>query len=202
MTRHRRPPAGAGFTMLELMLVVAIMLLTLVLAVPSMLRSFRGARLRTSARTTVMMHRHARSLAVLQQKRAGLLFDIETGELEVVSLSASAGAEQNNMFMEARAVRPPDDTPAPAAAEPPPEGEAEGPAPAVVSELRHHLAAQIRIRDFTYGKGGMEHEGVYLVQYYPNGTSDPYSLRLVDEKDRALLIKVDGLSGQATVKEE
>lgn len=200
MTRHRKPPAGAGFTMLELMLVVAIMLLTLVLAVPSMLRSFRGARLRTSARTTVMMHRHARSLAVLQQKRAGLIFDIETGELEVVSLSASSGADQQNMFMEARAGRKPDDTPAPSAAESPPE--AEGPAPAVVSELRHHLASQIRIQDFTYGKGGMEHDGVYLVQYYPNGTSDPYSLRLVDEKDRALLIKVDGLSGQATVKEE
>ena len=92
----------SGFSMIELLLVVVIIMLMATMAVPSFVKSFRGARLRTSARTVVMIHRHARSTAVLQQKHVAVLFDEEQNQLEVVTLSGGGNANARDGFLEDR----------------------------------------------------------------------------------------------------
>ncbi|MBU1694783.1 MAG: prepilin-type N-terminal cleavage/methylation domain-containing protein [Verrucomicrobia bacterium] len=185
MARKSRSRAGrwAGFTLIELLLVVVIILLASFVAMPSFVRSLRGARLRASLRTVIMVHRYARSLSVLQQKHAAVLFDTEMQTLEVVVVTLRGGLDQTSGFLEDRAQA------------------GEGFQADAEPDLVRHLEEGVRILDVRIEKGGQENEGIYLVRYYPNGMCDAYSLRLADEKNKRVEIAVEPFSGQVKVEE-
>ena len=165
------------------MLVVVITLLASFVAMPSFVRSLRGARLRASLRTVVMVHRYTRSLSVLQQKYAAVLFDTEKQTLEVVAISLRGGAAAESRFLEDLAQA---DESLKADTE---------------SDMVRALQEGVRIRDFRCEKEGQEKDGIYYVNYYPNGMCDAYSLRLADEKGKEVEISVEAFSGQVQVKE-
>ena len=183
----------SGFTMLELLLVVAIMLIAAGLSVPSFIRSFRGAKLRTSVRTVVMTHRYARSMAVLKQTEVAILFDTKKNEIEVVSV-ASSSQDERNRFLDARGertgVRRVDEQ-----ATPTPSG-------GVTTEQLRPLEEGVRLTQFDNPGGAQEKDGIYWVRYYSNGMCDPYTVRLVDEYDKAASVQVDSISGKAMVEYE
>jgi type II secretory pathway pseudopilin PulG len=181
--------------MIELMLVVVIMLLTTTLAIPAFIKSLRGARLRTSARTVVMMHRHARALAVLQQKQVAVLYDVQKNEVEIVWLSGNRTTDAQAMFLEERADRVL--TAEPEAEKP----AAEAPPPTVESEMIRPLEDGIRIVDFKSDREDQALEGIHWMNYYPNGMCDRYTMKLMDEKDRTVEVDVDNMSGRVVVKE-
>jgi Tfp pilus assembly protein FimT len=169
--------------MIELMLVVMILLLTTLIAVPSFVRSFRGARLRTSARYVVMTHRHARALAVLNQTHVAILFDTEREQLRVAVSSSSRGRSSMSRFLDQSA----------------PAGE-QG-SVSVVTESIRHLAPKIEIEDFRVGETEQEIDGIYYVNYYPNGGCDEFSLKLADERGRRVRISVDPHSGHIETRD-
>ncbi len=72
-----------GFTLVELFLVILVMGIVSVAVFPVVGRSLRGARLRTAGRSTVMLGRYARSMAVLRQEDLRLVFDLDAGSLRV-----------------------------------------------------------------------------------------------------------------------
>lgn len=182
--RNPRPasagPGRAGFTLIELLLVVVIILLASFVAMPSLVRSMRGARLRASLRTTIMVHRYTRSLAVLEQKYAAISFDTEKQTIEVVTVATGGGGDSR--FIEDLA-------------------QPEEPLQAQVTpDLARSLEEGVRMRDFRFEDGeGIEKDGVYLVRYYPNGMCDGYRLRLVDEKGKEVEVAVERFSGQVEV---
>lgn len=179
--------------MIELLLVVALMTLMGLIAVPSMIRSLRGARLRASGRTVVQCHRHARSMAVLQQQQIALLFDTVQNEIEMVRVTvASEGAQ--GMFLDERAAR--------ATAEDGEEAE-EDVSAEVTSEMIRKLDTGVSIAEIRSPKRSVEAiDGIFWVNYHANGMSDPYTLTLEDEKGRSMRIEIDGLSGSAVVEDE
>ncbi len=89
----------AGFTLLEILLVVVIIAIAAAVAIPSFARSFRGAKLRASTRTVLMMHRNAQSKAVLGQRYMAILFDQRKGTLEMVE-QPQAGETKDAFFGE------------------------------------------------------------------------------------------------------
>lgn len=173
----RRKPlkSRSGFTLIEIILVVLIIGMTTAFAIPSFVRSYQGAKLRTSARSVVMAHRYARSVAVLQQKQVRIYFYQDQGRLEVVSLT-------------------PDD----------PTGDVptlpeDNPSGAVHEELRKSMEQGVRILEFEMDRESQNDQDSSWVNYYPNGMSDAYALRLMDEGDRSLMIRIEPLSGKAKV---
>ncbi len=177
------------------------MLLAAAIAVPSFVRSYRGAKLRTSARSIVMSHRYARSMAVLRQTPVAALFDKNRGEIEVVSLASSAAFDDRSKFLDERSqktgVESVDN--ANPAGGPPAEA---APAPTVQSELVRPLAEGVKIAEFDSEQGAQEFKGVYWVNYYPNGMSDEFTVRLEDEYHKTATVSVDPLSGRAKVEYE
>ncbi|NQT92448.1 MAG: prepilin-type N-terminal cleavage/methylation domain-containing protein [Lentisphaerae bacterium] len=67
-----------AFTLIEVLLVVAIIGVVTAVTTPYFVRSIRGNRLRVAARTVVMAGRYARSMAVLRQEELRVRFDLGT----------------------------------------------------------------------------------------------------------------------------
>jgi len=190
--------ARGAFSMIELLLVVMIMMLTAALAVPSFIRSYQGAKLRTSVRTIVMAHRHARATSVLQQKQSVILFDVKKNEIEIISVSAAMQVSDKDKFLDGRANRTGSDVVDAAEADKQRQTGEKEMSP-VISELVRKMADGVKIVDFESEKV-QEEDGIYWVNYYPNGMCDPYELRVVDDKNQAATVKIDGLSGSAEVE--
>ena len=189
--RSRALPAAAGFTLVEILLVVAIIAVSLGVAVPQFAKSFRGARLRQSARTVESMHRQAKARAVLDQSHAALFFDAVKGTVELVVLQENGGG--HDVFFGDAPVAAAGGTGGDAA-----EGDGEGTVK-TQSELTMTLEEGVKIEDF---RGGSEVDEVYYVQYFPSGMCQEWSLHLGDEEGRRMSISVDPVTGKIESEQE
>lgn len=73
-----------AFTLIELLLVLAIIGIVTAIVVPNFVTSLRGSRLRAGVRTVVKVGRYARSMAVLRQSPVKVKFDLAGGVISVV----------------------------------------------------------------------------------------------------------------------
>ena len=180
------PPAHprAGFTLVEILLVVVIVGISSAVAFPLFAKSFRGARLRLSGRTVVMMHRNAQARAVLGSCYAALFFDDRKNTIELFTQADSA-AEKDAFF----------DTLGGAPSSAP---SSSAPAATPQTQLLRPLEDTVRIDSFS---GGDDIDGIHVVQYYPSGMCQKWSLVLADDENRRLSIEVDPVTGKATVSQ-
>jgi len=74
-----------GFTLIEILLVLAIIAVVTAITVPNLVRSIRGNRLRFAARQAVMANRYARSMAVMKQRDMAITYDLDRGVLTIHS---------------------------------------------------------------------------------------------------------------------
>ena len=81
-----------AFTLVELLLVLAIFAVVAAVTVPTFVKSIRGNRLRTATRTVLMAGRYARSMALLNQQEMAVTFDMEAGKVSVLRLGAAPPA--------------------------------------------------------------------------------------------------------------
>jgi len=194
MTLKNSTHKRSSFTMIELLLVVTIIGIASAVAIPSFVSSFSGAKLRSATRTVAMVSRFARSTAVLQQKDVALIFYPDRNELEMVSLRDGAGVSERERFLDARA-----DRAVAGLLNEDEEFQPDAPLPAIESELVRTLPPGIHILDVEVNGRVVEIEDSYLVNFYRNGMSDPFSLRISDESDRLARVIIDPLSGKVTV---
>jgi type II secretion system protein H len=75
--------ARKGFTLIEVLLVLAILAVATAVTTPYLVHSIRGNRLRTAARDVVMAGRYARSMAVVRQEELALTFDLDGARISV-----------------------------------------------------------------------------------------------------------------------
>ena len=84
-------PAGdrrgsAGFTLLELLIVLVILGLTVAVAVPLFARALPGLELTASARTVAATLREARSLAIADNREVTVAVDVDQGTIDLAGL--------------------------------------------------------------------------------------------------------------------
>jgi prepilin-type N-terminal cleavage/methylation domain-containing protein len=169
----------AGFTLIEVVLVVLILLLASSLAAPSFRRSFQQAKLQAASREIIAAHRYARSMAVLQQKELAMFVDTQQGQIDVVALSG--GQTGRDMFLDGRRNRLSDE------------------AVQTESLLQRLLPEDIVVLDFESPSRQQELDGVFWALYYPSGISDSYAVRLQDRRSsRSISVEVDHLAGTVT----
>ena len=186
----------AGFTLMELLLVVVIIGIATAVAIPSFTSSFKGARLRAAARTVAMASRFARSTAVLHQKDIALIIYPERNELEMVSIQSGTDASDRERFLDSR-----EDRAVAGLLDEDDEDEFDpmAPLPAIESELVRQLPDGVGILEVEVNGEIVDIEGSYLVNFYANGMSDAFVLRLMDEAERMAEIGIDPLSGRVSI---
>lgn len=83
---NRQPPGITGFTLIEIMLVVVIILIATGISVPLFRGSFQTTQMRDAVRSTMRLARYARSLSIIRQQRCELKF-----EKQAIILSCGSG---------------------------------------------------------------------------------------------------------------
>lgn len=91
-------PFSRGFTLIEVMLVVVIVLIAAGVAIPKLKGTFKSTQMTDATRSTVRIARYARSLAILKQDTCTLRF--ETNRLVLVCGTNSATPEASRKLPE------------------------------------------------------------------------------------------------------
>ncbi len=208
-----------AFTLVEILLVIAIIVVISAVTLPSFVRSISGNRLRTAGRTVVAVTRYARSMALLHQTEIEVAFTLNkstilvashdrpaaalqaTGEVEVAVAEARArmaqtAASANSALAPARRETPETDSEAGAA---PP---LTAPETLPVVHLTRVLdGVTIEAVQFVQKNEPAGPEGSVRILYRSNGRCDPYEVILRDRDQRSLRIKVDALSTPTVERE-
>ena len=193
-----------GFTLIEILMVVAIFVLIAGIAAPMFAGSYAGAKLRSGARVVVMTHRYARNMAIMRQRPVAVLVNERRGTFEVVLLT---GKESENLT---ELTIPADDADATyasmtatndldtAAAATNADAVAEDKA---TSDMIKGLPDGITIDNFDCDRPGSdEPDAPRVIVYYQSGLSDGFTLRIADERGRNVEITADPLTGEISTE--
>ncbi len=179
-------PCRAAFTLIELLLVLAIIAVVSAVTVPDFIRSLRGNQRRSAVQTVVSAGRYARSMAVLAQEPMALVFDIGGSRIRVESRRHPAPADDETNAVPPSAGMPEADGPAAPA----------GPARPAAHALERRLE-QVAIA-FVERDGERIEAGAPEVVYRVNGRCTPYRVRLSDDRGWGVTIEVDALATAET----
>jgi prepilin-type N-terminal cleavage/methylation domain-containing protein len=173
--------AKAAFTLMEIMIVVAIMGIVLTMGVPIVYKTWHKAPMTKAVSEIVEVCSHARALAILQGKPVDVIFHPREGRLEVGSMSNPTAGEPP-----LAAGVSPKDTSVPA------------------SGLAARLPEQIQIEMMDINK--LPHEfrddDLARVRFYPNGTCDELTLILVSDQNERREITLEITTALASVESD
>ncbi len=178
----------SAFTLVELLLVMAIVGVMAAVTMPSFVRSMKGNRLRAAARVVVMAGRYAHSMCLLNQKELDIQFDLANGTIAVV----------------AAMIAPVEGGVAPALPATGQEAVAASAGTAgveVFRKLDEVRIASVEIEDADEGSLHASDKRVRVVHYRSNGTCTPYRVRIVDDDGGAVTVNVDMLASVETERD-
>jgi prepilin-type N-terminal cleavage/methylation domain-containing protein len=178
-----------GFTLVEILMVLAIIGITTLVTMPYLVQSIRGNRLRVAAQTVVKAGYYARTMALLRNTEMTLTLDPAAHSVRVEPRYAAAP--------------PPPGDPAPEPATPSAGDEPVGePSPTVPTRIAvtRKLDA-VAIVSVEVGDPNKTADGTATVYYRSNGRCTPYEVRLRDDFGSVMVITVDAISNAKARKE-
>jgi prepilin-type N-terminal cleavage/methylation domain-containing protein len=167
----------AAFTLIEIMIVVAIMGLTLTMGVPIVWRIWHKQAMAQAVRDVVEVCSNARAQAILRGATAEVVFHPKDGRMDVSSASGHSKPSEEG------------------GAEPAPAASFSGHSAQLdMSHLRIEML-DINLREC------MDQETAH-VRFFPNGTCDELRLILLDDRNQRLEISLEITTGLTCVESD
>ncbi len=191
-----------GFTLVELMVVLTILVLLAGLTAPSFVRQYHEAKLRAAARDLVGLMQYARSQAVVESTTYRLNIDRDGGRVWITyydtgtgtgtATATGRGQEQEPRFVEDDSVL--------GASRKLPDG-------VTIREVQlgDEALAQLSdeaLQDVNALQSQLNEEGTPYVAFQPSGTSDGARVLLENDYQDQLAVSVDAITGRTQVVEE
>jgi type II secretion system protein H len=179
-----------GFTLIELMVVVAIMGIVMTIAIPTIYQQFHPESMRKAVSDVMEACSHARARAILNGTETDLVIRPAERQFTVSAAFSRPAPEQNRLFS-------PDvagndwRTPPPAA------GGASGEGAFSVKLSEKIIIEGMGINGEDYTEDEVGH-----VRFYPNGTSDEFSIVLLSDKGERRNITLEVVTGLADVESD
>ena len=174
-----------AFTLIEIMIVVAIMGVVLTMGVPIVYKAWHKAPMTKAVSALVEVCSHARALAILQGREVDVVFHPREGRFEVGSAPVPPTAS---------AAAAPAPVPAPSLGA----GSSSG------SGLSGQLSEKVSIEMMDINKLPHEFRDDELarVRFFPNGTCDELTLILVSDQNERREITLEITTGLANVESD
>ena len=185
-------PGKHGFTLIELILVVVVVVIVSGIALPYFAGSYRGTKLRSAARTIDRITRYAHAMAILREETLTVVLNHETMEIfmgsPVLNASSSADGELDQEVLKRLGYV---------------EGGASGEENAgIEKEIHRFLPDQLTVSDFdqTWDEDADLYEDLYLIHFYPNGHCDWFRMELEDNRGMRVQLENDPISGKMYIE--
>ena len=184
-----------GFTLIELMVVLTILVLLAGLVAPSFTRQYHEAKLRSTVRDLVALMQYARSQAVVEGTTYRLNIDRDGGRVWVTyyeTESEDASGESEPRFVEDETIL--------GASRKLPDGVTIGEV-----QLGDEALAQLSdeaLEQINALSNRLNEEGTPFIAFAPSGTTDGGRILLENEYEDRLAVTLDAITGRTEVLEE
>jgi prepilin-type N-terminal cleavage/methylation domain-containing protein len=170
-----------GFTLIEIMIVVAIMGIVLTMGVPIVYKAWHKAPMSQAISDVIEVCSHARALAIMQGKEVDVMFHPREGRLEVAATRTPASHTATAASAAPLSL-----------------------APVSGSGLSGHFSEKVLIELMDINK--LPHEfrddDFARVRFFPNGTCDELTLILVSDQMERREITLEITTGLASVESD
>ncbi|MEI6892264.1 MAG: prepilin-type N-terminal cleavage/methylation domain-containing protein [Pontiella sp.] len=184
------PKRRAGFTLIEIILVTVVITIITGIALPYFSGSYKGNKLRLSARTIARMSRYARGMSIMREEQMTVVLNHETMEIWlggfITAQTNSADGELDQDILKRLGYI---------------DGESDTSNDAGI-EKEHHkfLPNDLSVTFFEkeWTEEDERYDDLYMIRFFPNGQSDWFELELEDNRGVSIRMENDPISGKIT----
>jgi type II secretion system protein H len=181
-------PKHAGFTLLEVILVLMLIAIVSGISVPQIAGTLRGSKLRAAARTIERASRYGRNMAIIREEPMTLVLNSDTMELFVggaqQSATNTADGELDQSVLKRLGYI---------------DGEAsDSGSLGIEQEIHRFLSDDLMVQVFEKEWTEEDDPGgnVCLVRFYPNGQGEWFELVLEDNRGSSIRLENDPITGK------
>jgi len=170
--------AGAAFTLIELMIVIGIMAVVMAISVPSMYRTMERDSIRRATQDVLDIFQRARTRAIMSGAPVQLVIQPQTRVFMVMPLEQQDGMTDEDYVLQEveKALR----------------AEMNDDQPANRGEDTMLLSDRMRILFIGVNfVADLQENDMVPVRFYPNGTSDEFTMVIVSDSNQSRLFQLD-----------
>ncbi len=180
-------PQRGGFTLVEVILVMVVLVIISGISLPYFSGSFRGTQLRSAARTIDRMARYTRSMAIMREETLTMALNPNTLELFMgAPVAPTSDAEADGELDQDVLKRL---------------GYVKDGAPAAKTgnldkEVHHFLPDRLTVRNFEKNRTDDDTDSLYTIEFYPNGQCEWFEIEFEDNRGSGIKLEIDPISGK------
>lgn len=175
-----------GFTLIEVILVAVVITIVSGIAFPYFAGSYKGNKLRLSARTIHRMARYARSMSIMREKPLTLVLNHETMEVylgEYLEQTDTTDGELDQDVLKRLGYT---------------DESGNSDTGGIEKEIHKFLPDGLTVKVFEKDRTeeDNQYQNLYMIRFFPNGQCDWFEMELEDNRGVSIHLENDPVSGK------